>query len=87
MESDESMYHATPQVQCKIAHKGIDKKTYSSRKDDITSLPVYSEKYGLIGKIDLLKQKEFLLIERKYQLKRIFQGQIYQLWAQYFCLI
>lgn len=86
IESDESMYHATPQMQGKIAHKGIDQKTYSSKKDDITSLPVFSEKYGLIGKIDLLKQKEHLLIERKYQLKRIFQGQIYQLWAQYFCL-
>ncbi|WP_173465497.1 type V CRISPR-associated protein Cas4 [Fibrobacter sp.] len=86
METDESIYYATPQVRGKIAHEGIDKKTYSTRKDDITSLPVFSEKYGLIGKIDLLKNKEHLLIERKYQIKQIFQGQIYQLWAQYLCL-
>ena len=39
-----------------------------------------------MGKIDLYKQKEHLLIERKYQLKQIFQGQIYQLWAQMFCM-
>lgn len=87
MESDETIYYATPQVRGKIAHEGVDKKTYSTKKDDIMSLPICSEKYGLIGKIDLLKNKEHLLIERKYQLKQIFQGQIYQLWAQYFCLI
>ena len=87
METDESVYYATPQVRGKIAHEGIDKKTYSTRKDDIASLPVFSEKYGLIGKIDLLKNKEHILIERKYQIKQIFQGQIYQLWAQYLCLV
>ena len=39
-----------------------------------------------MGKVDIYRKKEKLLIERKYQLKHIFQGQIYQLWAQYFCL-
>lgn len=27
-----------------------------------------------------------MLVERKYQLKNIYQGLIYQLWAQMFCL-
>ena len=40
----------------------------------------------LMGKIDVYRADKKLLIERKYQLKQIFQGQIYQLWAQYFCL-
>ena len=40
-----------------------------------------------MGKVDLYRQKEKLLIERKFQLKHIYQGQIYQLWAQYFCLL
>ena len=39
-----------------------------------------------MGKIDTYKRKEKTLIERKYQLKSIYQGQIYQLWAQMFCL-
>lgn len=39
-----------------------------------------------MGKIDVYKRKEKKLIERKYQLKQIFQGQIYQLWAQMLCL-
>lgn len=86
MESDETMFHATPQTRGRAAHAAIDNKTASNRADDILSLPVYSEKYGLMGKIDVYKQKKKKLIERKYQLKQIFQGQIYQLWAQMFCL-
>lgn len=86
MESDETMYHATPQTRGKIAHESVDKKTASNRADDILSLPVYSERFGLMGKIDVYKRKEKKLIERKYQLKQIFQGQIYQLWAQMLCL-
>lgn len=86
MDTDEGQYKAMPQTQGKVAHKTTDKKTASNRSDDILSLPVYSEEYGLMGKIDLYKQKEKKLIERKYQLKQIFQGQIYQLWAQMLCL-
>lgn len=86
MESDEGLYHATPQTQGKIAHETIDEKKSSTSKDVLLALPVFSEKYGLMGKIDVFKIKEKLLIERKYQLKQIFQGQIYQLWAQMLCL-
>lgn len=86
METDETMYHATPQTRGRSAHETIDKKTASNRADDILALPVYSEGYGLMGKIDLYKRKAKKLIERKYQLKQIFQGQIYQLWAQMLCL-
>lgn len=86
MESDETMYHATPQTKGKTAHKTVDKKVASNRADDLLALPVYSEEYGLMGKIDVYKKKEKKLIERKYQLKQIFQGQIYQLWAQMLCL-
>lgn len=50
------------------------------------SLPVYCDELGISGKIDVYKQDKHLLIERKNNLKRIFRGQIYQLWGQYFCL-
>lgn len=86
MESDETMYHATPQTKGRAAHETVDNKTASNRADDILSLPVYSEEYGLMGKIDVYKRKVKKLIERKYQLKQIFQGQIYQLWAQMLCM-
>ena len=86
METDEGLYHATPQTRGKIAHETIDNKKASNRADDLQSLPVMSEEYGLMGKIDIYKGKEHKLIERKYQLKNIYQGQIYQLWAQYLCM-
>ena len=86
MESDEGLYHATPQTRGKIAHETIDKKKASNRTDDLQALPIISEKYGLMGKIGIYKGQEQKLIERKYSLKKIFQGQIYQLWAQYLCM-
>lgn len=86
MGGDEELVHATPQTRGKAAHVAIDEKKYSSRKDEISGLSVYSNELGVIGKIDLYKGKEKLLVERKYQLNTIYQGQIYQLWAQYFCM-
>ena len=86
MDADEDNYKAVPQFRGRCAHEPTDKKSSSTRSDVILALPVYSEKYHLMGKIDVYKVKEKKLIERKYQLKSIFQGQIYQLWAQMFCL-
>ena len=86
MEMDEGLYHATPQTRGKIAHETIDNKKASNRADDLQSLTVMSDEYGLMGKIDIYKGKEHKLIERKYQLRNIYQGQIYQLWAQYLCM-
>ena len=86
MDADEGLYHATPQTRGRIAHETVDNKKASNRADDLQSLPVLSEEYGLMGKIDIYKGKEHKLIERKYQLRNIYQGQIYQLWAQYLCM-
>ncbi len=86
METDEGLYHATPQTKGKLAHEPVDSKTSSNRSDDIFALPVYSEQLGLMGKIDVYKRSEKKLIERKYQLKQIYQGQLYQLWAQFYCM-
>lgn len=86
MDTDEGIYHATPQTRGKIAHESVDKKRSSNRKGDLLSLPVYSTRFRLMGKVDVYRRDEKLLIERKYQLKSIYQGQLYQLWAQFFCL-
>lgn len=86
MEAAEDLYKATPQTRGTIAHEGVDQKKSSTRKTDIMSLPVYSDEFGISGKIDIYKQDRKLLIERKNNLKRIFRGQIYQLWGQYFCM-
>lgn len=85
-DTDEMMYHATPQTRGRQAHATVDGKTASHRRADLLALPVFSEEYGLMGKIDVYRQDKRELVERKYQLKQIFQGQIYQLWAQMLCL-
>jgi len=85
MDTDEDIYHAVPQTQGRLSHTSIDQKT-AHHKDELCALPVFSEKYGLVGKIDMYRMNEHSLIERKYQLKNIFKGQVYQLWAQMLCL-
>jgi CRISPR-associated protein Cas4 len=42
---------------------------------------------GICGKIDIYEPKEKLLIERKHKIVQVYQGQIYQLWGQYFCML
>jgi CRISPR-associated protein Cas4 len=70
METDEDNYHATPQTRGKIAHQSIDKKIASTKRNDIMSLSVCSNKLNIAGKIDLYHQDIQQLIERKYELKK-----------------
>jgi len=75
------------QTNGKIKHQNIDKNIYSTSSNFLQGIEVYSNKYGLTGKIDLFDQKKHELIERKARVKQIFDGYKYQLYAQYFCLI
>lgn len=84
---DEDSYHDIPQVKGKIAHQSIDNNTYSTKKSVVTSMMVFSVKYGLVGKIDQYFYDSRKLIERKRFIKRIYDGYKLQLYAQYFCLI
>jgi len=83
---NEKTYHASPQTQGKIKHKPIDEHRYSTAKRYFQGAEVFSEKYGLTGKIDIYDQEKFSLIERKNLIKKIYDGYRYQLYAQYFCL-
>jgi CRISPR-associated protein Cas4 len=87
MDTDEDMYHASPQTRGKVAHQSIDNKVASTKRADIMSLSICSAKMKIVGKIDLYHKDTEQLVERKYELKQIYQGQVYQLWAQYFCMI
>jgi CRISPR-associated protein Cas4 len=86
MNTDEDIYHVSPQTKGKLSHATIDEKMASNKKDELQSLPVISLRLGIMGKIDIYRSKEKMLIERKYNLKTIYRGQLYQLWAQYFCM-
>lgn len=86
MEADEDVYKAAPQTRGTVAHEPVDRKTSSTRRGELLSLPVYSDTLGIAGKIDVYKTGECRLIERKYNLKQIFRGHYYQLWGQYYCM-
>ncbi|MEK7453201.1 MAG: type V CRISPR-associated protein Cas4 [Patescibacteria group bacterium] len=83
---NEKVYHETPQVIGKIKHATIDEKRYSTRKDILQGSEVYSQKYNLVGKIDIYDKKKGELVERKTKIQKIYDGYKYQLYAQYFCL-
>jgi len=83
----EKTYHQSPQVRGKIKHESIDSQGYSTAKKYLQGVEVYSEKYGLTGKIDLYDQESGVLIERKNKISKIYDGYKYQLYAQYFCLL
>jgi len=84
---EQLIYQDRPQIEGKQAHETIDTKTYSTRKTVLQGISVYSELYKLYGKIDIFDEKEGLLTERKKLIKNIYDGYIFQLYAQYHCLI
>ena len=83
---DESLFHEKPQKEGKLNHQPIEEKTYSTAKRFIVGKEVYSEKYKIMGKIDIYDTETKTLIERKTKIKQIFDGYRFQLYAQYFCL-
>lgn len=83
---DTITYQNSYQINGTSSHETVDKGTYSARKNIITALEVYSEKYNLVGKIDIYDADLKILTERKRQIKTIYDGYIYQIYAQYFAL-
>jgi len=83
----EDVYHRIYQKRGKIKHKNIDNSFYSSSKRFLQGVSIFSSKYKLIGKLDIYDTQEKYLIERKFVIKKIFDGYKYQLYAEYFCLI
>lgn len=80
-------YKTTSQTKGTSAHQTVDEKRLTTRKEIIQSLEVYSEKYNLMGKIDTYDNTNKHLIERKYLIKQIYDGYVFQLYAQYFAMI
>ena len=78
--------HSVAQTAGKIKHETVDSGTYSTAKKYLLGIDVCSEKYGLVGKIDIYDREAKELIERKNKVNRIYDGYKYQLFAQYFCL-
>lgn len=82
----EILYQERPQIRGKKAHETVDEKHFK-KKGIVTSIDVYSEEFGLIGKIDIYDTVEKKLVERKRKVNTIYDGYIYQIYAQYYCMI
>lgn len=84
---NKTLYQEVAQIQGSHAHKAIDSKTYSSRKNILQSIDVYSEEFNLRGKIDVFDIDSGLLVERKNQIKHVYDGYVFQVYGQYYALI
>ncbi|MFB2578378.1 type V CRISPR-associated protein Cas4 [Acinetobacter sp. c2-A9] len=84
---DDEQFHDVAQTKGKQSHYTVDNASYSTKKDHITGMMVYSERFGLVGKIDQYFMAEKRLVERKRTIRKIYDGYKLQVYAQYFCLI
>lgn len=79
-------YHASPQVRGRLNHRTVDTGSYGPEGRYLQGEEVYSEAYGLVGKIDLYDKETKTLIERKSKVAAVHLGYRFQLYAQYFAL-
>jgi len=79
---DQALYKQTPQYKGEAAHTSIEEKTYSTQKNVLQGIEIYSEKYNLCGKIDVFDIKTGKLTERKRDVKTIYDGYVFQVYAQ-----
>lgn len=82
----ERLYYGSAQLDGKACHAAVDEKRYSTHKEILQSIDVFSDEYKLCGKIDVFDAKKGLLTERKKHIEKIYDGYIFQLYAQCFCL-
>lgn len=85
-DTEKKLYQSNYQLNGSKAHECIDNKTYSGRKDVLQGIDVYSEEYNLTGKIDIYDISTFTLTERKNRIINIYDGYVFQVYAEYFCL-
>lgn len=83
---DKLMFKSKAQLDGSKAHEKVDNGQYSTRKDVLTSIDVYSERYRIVGKIDIYDANKQLLVERKKHVSKVYDGYIFQLYAQYFAM-
>mgnify|MGYP002563393549 FL=1 len=81
------MFQSEYQLNGTKAHETVDSNRYSTRAEIIISLDVYSDVYRIVGKIDIYNGKQKKLIERKKHVTKIYDGYVFQLYAQYYCML
>lgn len=82
----ERLYYGASQLDGKAVHEAIDEKRYSTHRKILQSIDVFSNEYKLCGKIDLFDTEKGLLTERKKHISTIYDGYVFQLYAQCICM-
>lgn len=82
---DKIVFTGEKQIAGTYVHKRIDEAEWPE-SEVLCACSVYSEKYGLYGKIDKFHLKSKELVESKNKIKNIYDGYVFQLYAQYFAL-
>ena len=85
-DMEKKLFQSKKQINGTAAHQKIDTKKYSTKKNILQSKEVYCEKYGVIGKIDSFDMENGILCERKKHISKIYDGYVFQLYAQCFSL-
>lgn len=85
-ETDRLAFQDECQINGSAVHEGSDTGAYSMKKTVLQAISVYCEKYGLFGKIDVFDTEKGVLTERKKKITTIYDGYVFQLYAQYFSL-
>ena len=83
---DTSLYHEDIQTKGRIAHLSIDNRRHSTRKNVLQGLPVYSSVWSLCGRVDVFDTRTACLTERKKKIKKLYDGFVFQMYAQCYCL-
>lgn len=85
-DTDRMSYQSSDQLNGTAAHAKVDEGGYSTAASKLQGISVYSARWNLTGRIDLFDCKTGLLTERKKKIKTIYDGYVFQLYAQYYCL-
>lgn len=82
----ERLYYGESQLNGKSVHAAVDERRYSTHKNILQSIDIYSDEYKLCGKIDTFDTDTGILTERKKHIDTLYDGYIFQLYAQCLCL-
>lgn len=80
------LFQCDKQINGSAVHQTVDNRQYSTAKTILQGIDVYCEKYNLIGKIDCFDVSNGRLTERKRQVVSIYDGYVFQVYAQCFAL-
>lgn len=83
---EKSLYNREYQINGINAHKAVDNQTYSTKQNILQGIDVYCEEFNILGKIDILDIDKKMLIERKNKVTKLYDGFIFQVFAQYYAL-